>query len=90
MAAANEGEVPTQAWERLERALRRFEEVWQQGGRPALAEYLPAGGPERRAALAELAHIDLEWRLKAGEPARAEDYLGRYPELEQDGRRPWG
>jgi WD40 repeat protein len=72
------------AQDRVEAVLRRFEEAWRQGGRPALAEHLPAEGPERQAALVELAHTDLEWRLKAGEPARAADYLDRYPELAQD------
>jgi WD40 repeat protein len=39
---------------------------------------------ERRAALVHLVHIDLERRLKAGEAARVEDYLERYPELAHD------
>src|SRR5205807_2895889 len=34
--------------------------------------------------LIELVHIDLELRLKAGEAARAEEYLARYPELAGD------
>src|SRR2546423_1240686 len=32
----------------------------------------------------ELAHVELELRLKAGEAARAEEYLARYPELAAD------
>src|SRR5205823_1249418 len=31
--------------------------------------------------LAELVHLDLELRLKAGEPVRVETYLERFPEL---------
>src|SRR5262249_14397852 len=38
----------------------------------------------RKALLLELAHEELELRLRAGEPARTEDYLGRYPELRDD------
>src|SRR5262249_46384265 len=34
--------------------------------------------------LIELVHIDLELRLKAGEPAHVEEYLARYPELASD------
>src|SRR5262249_38696471 len=34
--------------------------------------------------LVELAHIDLEFRLKSGKPARAADYLERYPQLAVD------
>ena len=30
-------------------------------------------------------HVDLEFRLKAGESARVEEYLERYPALAQDG-----
>src|SRR5439155_21760144 len=38
------------------------------------------------ALLVELVHVDLEYRLKAGEPARVEEYLGRYPDLGRDRR----
>jgi WD40 repeat protein len=70
--------------ESLEQLLTRFEQAWQQGTRPALAEFLPAEGAERQAALLELACADLELRLKVGEPARAETYLRDYPELAAD------
>jgi tetratricopeptide (TPR) repeat protein len=67
--------------------LDRFEQAWQAGGTPDLADYLPpAGHPRRTALLAELACIDLERRRKAGQPARADDYLGRFPELANDRR----
>jgi serine/threonine protein kinase/WD40 repeat protein len=46
-------------------------------------DYLPAGDG-RKLVLVELVHIDLELRLKAGEAARAEEYLDRYPELAGD------
>jgi tRNA A-37 threonylcarbamoyl transferase component Bud32 len=72
------------AREALEPLLHRFEQAWRQGQRPALEQYLPAAGPQRRAALVELVRTDLEYRLEAGEPARAEDYLQRYPELAAD------
>jgi serine/threonine protein kinase len=64
--------------------VERFEAAWQRGEQPALADYLPADGPERRAALPKLVHIDLERRLKAGEALRVEAYLQRYPELAED------
>ncbi len=35
----------------------------------------------RAMVLVELVHTDLEYRLRAGEPARVEDYRARYPEL---------
>jgi serine/threonine-protein kinase len=52
-----------------------FETGWQQGNPPPLAEVLARAPEAVRPRLAlELALIDLEWRLKAGQPARAEDY----------------
>jgi WD40 repeat protein/serine/threonine protein kinase len=62
----------------------RFEAAWQRGQRPALADYLPAEGPERRPVLVELVHVDLERRLKAGDWVRVEAYLEYYPELADD------
>jgi tetratricopeptide (TPR) repeat protein len=66
----------------LETIVRGFEAAWLRGQRPDLDAAL-AGltGAERSAALVELVHAELELRLKAGEPARVEDYLHRYPEL---------
>jgi hypothetical protein len=62
--------------------LERFAEAWQRGQRPDLEDYLVAAGPtERRPLLLELIASDLEYRLKAGDPARVEAYLQRYPEL---------
>ncbi|MBA4063338.1 MAG: hypothetical protein C0501_06420 [Isosphaera sp.] len=62
--------------------IRRFEQGWAGGRPPALDDHL---GPDPTPALlVELAHIDLEFRLKAGTPARAADYLDRYPRLAAD------
>jgi WD40 repeat protein len=66
---------------RLEEIVERFERAWQGGRRPDLDEYLPEGGPLRQPVLVELIHADLECRLKAGEEARVEGYLRRFPEL---------
>jgi WD40 repeat protein/predicted Ser/Thr protein kinase len=63
--------------------LDAFERAWRCGVRPALAAYLPAGDG-CAALLAELIHTDLEYRLKAGEPARVETYLADYPQLQRD------
>ena len=68
----------------LEAAIKRFVAAWRQGARPALDDYLSAGGRLRHLLLVELVHTDLELRLKAGEAARAEEYLGRYSELAGD------
>lgn len=65
----------------LELLIRSFEIDWRRGHRPLIDDYLPAGDRDRRAVLVELVHADLELRLRAGEPARVEEYLARYPEL---------
>jgi serine/threonine-protein kinase len=75
----------TDAWGLLERLVERFEAAWQRGRRPDVEHYLrEVRAADRPALLVELAHVDLEYRLKAGDGARAEDYLGRYPELRDD------
>src|SRR5215469_2822676 len=71
-------------WLVLKDAVRRFEHAWRQAPRPRIDDYLPACDPLRSRVLIELVHIDLELRLKAGEAARVEDYLTRYPELNGD------
>src|SRR5262249_8938105 len=75
---------PAADWSALKDAVRRFENAWRQGPRPAIDDYLPAGDPPRSRVLIELVHIDLELRLKAGEAARVEEYLARYPPLARD------
>src|SRR4051812_26030489 len=72
------------AWNRLERILERFEDAWRRGEQPALEPFLAEAEPAERAILLfELVHEDLDYRLRAGQPARVEDYLRRFPELER-------
>jgi serine/threonine protein kinase len=69
-----------------EELLDRFEQAWRDTPPADLDAHLPAPGqPARWPALVALVHTDLEYRLKAGQPARVEDYLARYPELVGDG-----
>ncbi|HZT82500.1 MAG TPA: protein kinase, partial [Gemmataceae bacterium] len=69
---------------RLEEIIEGFELAWGSGRRPSIDEYLGSGGVPRRRLVVELAHTDLECRLKAGDPARAEEYITRYDELSSD------
>jgi hypothetical protein len=69
---------------RVEERVRAFEAAWQRGDRPRIAAYLPPGDPTEPALLVELVHAELEYRLKAGEPARVEEYLAHYPQLRAD------
>src|SRR6476469_1107621 len=64
--------------------IRQFERDWVAGRRPALDDYVAGRPPGSPDLLVELVHIDLEFRLKAGEPARAADYLSRYSQLAAD------
>ncbi len=71
-------------WGDLQQVVEGFEAAWDAGKRPDIDAHLPAPGPVRRAALVELVNVELEYRLKAGEAARVEEYLRRYPELSRD------
>jgi serine/threonine-protein kinase len=63
-------------WERAaEPLLDRFEAGWRQGRPEALADLLRTARDEVRPRLGvELAFLDLEYRLRAGQHARAADY----------------
>ncbi len=65
----------------LEEVIARFEAAWQEGRPPTLDDYLPDPAAPPLDLLIELVHADLECRLKAGEEARVETYLERYPAL---------
>src|SRR5947209_6315491 len=71
-------------WLALKDAVKRFEHAWRQAPRPGIDDFLPTSDSLRARVLIELVHIDLEKRLKAGEAARVEEYLARYPELASD------
>jgi serine/threonine protein kinase len=71
------------AWDELEDLIRRFEDAWQGRSRPEIVAYLPTGAGRTRL-LTELVQVDLEYRLRAGESARVEEYLARFPELAND------
>jgi serine/threonine protein kinase len=68
----------------VEEIVDRFESAWQRGPRPNIDDYLPKDQASRSAVLPELALVELELRLKAGEPASVEDYLRRYLTLGTD------
>jgi predicted ATPase/predicted Ser/Thr protein kinase len=71
-------------WSALRSAVKRFEKAWHEEPRSAIDDFLPVGDPMETRVLIELVHIDLELRLKAGEAARVEEYLARYPKLTED------
>jgi predicted ATPase len=67
-----------------EARIRQFERDWLAGRRPSIDEFLPGPGFNSTELLIELVQIELEFRIKAGLPARAGDYLARYPQLAAD------
>jgi tRNA A-37 threonylcarbamoyl transferase component Bud32 len=78
--------LPTEAWDRLEQVLARFEGAWCAGQRPLIEDHLIGAGDERLVLLEELAHAEVELRAHAGESVRVEEYLRRFPELAADPR----
>jgi tRNA A-37 threonylcarbamoyl transferase component Bud32 len=74
----------------LDTLVAEFEQLWLDGRRPALDDLVNGrNGPDRLSLLVELVHVELELRLKAGEDARVEEYLQRYPELAGHPDREW-
>jgi ribosomal protein S27E len=72
---------PSEAWTRVEEIVDAFEEALRQGKQPGVEDFFPAGGSLPDGLLEQLLHAELEYRLKAGQEARVEDYLQRYPAL---------
>jgi|SRR5579863_3982400 len=71
----------------LEGIVRRFEQVWFRGERPAIEKFVPqeVEAGLRRAILVELVHVDREMRRKTdGEALPADEYLARFPELTRE------
>jgi serine/threonine protein kinase/formylglycine-generating enzyme required for sulfatase activity len=81
----SQSETPSQSVSSgVKQRVDRFEDAWQAGQRPQIDDYLSLDSADRRSGLIELVHVDLERRLKSGEPVRVEQYLERYPELAAD------
>ena len=64
----------------IDQTCDRFEAAWKAGPRPHPEEYLgAAGGPVRSALLRQLLLLDWDYRRRAGEQPRADDYHPRFP-----------
>jgi hypothetical protein len=85
--ASSAGPSSRDSTDELERIVLRFEDAWRRGERPSIADYLPVeeqGDSGPRPTLIELVHVDLERRLKRGEPRRVEEYVSAWPMLAED------
>jgi tetratricopeptide (TPR) repeat protein len=70
-----------ETWLAREGLLRAFEAAIQRDPAAAIESFLHARGGVDLDTLIELIHLDLEIRLKRGQPVRVEDYLRRFPEV---------
>ena len=66
----------------IDQTVKRFEDAWRRGDCPAVDDYCKVAGDRRSAILQALVVIDLDFRLKVGQPQRTEDYLRQFPELQ--------
>ena len=69
------------AWSAHEAVIRRFEDAWRGNEHPDVGDFLVPESSHSVRLLVELVHIDLEFRLRAGEDARVEEYIARFSEL---------
>jgi serine/threonine-protein kinase len=67
----------------LDRCVEAFQQALNAGRRPPLEAFLPPAC-DATSVLLELVHVELEFRLKHGEPAGAAEYIARYPQLGND------
>ena len=79
----------TGSWSRFEELIEAFEHAWRAGPLPNIDDFLRGESSEQEALLVELIHVDLEFRIKAGEAARVESYFDRYPRLTMIAPRCW-
>ncbi len=65
---------------RIDQACDRFEAAWKAGPRPDVAAFLGgAAGPVRSELLRQLLLLDWDYRRRAGDDPRADDYRARFP-----------
>ena len=62
--------------------IESFEAALKRDEHPRIADYLPR--PDVRAALVELLHVEMEFKLKGGGEASVSEYLSSYPPLHDD------
>jgi eukaryotic-like serine/threonine-protein kinase len=68
-------------WERLERIVEDFEDQWQSGECPKVADFLKRHGTERQALLTELLHVDVEYRVRSNKDIPFDHWMSDFPDL---------
>ncbi|MBN2578130.1 MAG: protein kinase [Pirellulales bacterium] len=72
--------LPPELFQRIDPLCEAFETAWRAGKRPSLSEFLAGlDEPARSALLRELLLLEIEYRQKAGQQPRAEEYLNQLP-----------
>lgn len=74
-------QIPSRVSAEVDELCDRFEDALARGERPSLDELLSAAGENRNWLLPELAALDLDYRLRSGEPVAAADYFAHFPQL---------
>src|SRR4051794_37415936 len=63
--------------------MRRLQDEWRRGRRPSIVEWVKESAADTPLELAkDLSAVELQLRIKVGEPARVDHYLEQFPELE--------
>jgi serine/threonine-protein kinase len=76
-------QLPPTLLRHAEVVCRQFETAWKADGRPRIEDFLAGvAEPERRFLLRELVQVEVEYRLRAGEAPRPEEYRQRFPDLD--------
>lgn len=68
----------------VEKIVEQFEVAWQMAASPVIEDFVPETEHLRIVVIIELVHSDLDFRIKAGERVRIEEFLNRFPELHKD------
>jgi WD40 repeat protein len=77
---SDNGSLPLEVEEQVDKVCDRFEAAWKQGQRPRIEEYLDnLAEPGRSALLHHLVKLDIHYRRRRGEDPTAEDYRHRFP-----------
>src|SRR5438105_2274739 len=80
-ASRTAGIAADQTWRYREEILGRFEAAWRSGPRPRIEEFIPAPPGSNLHLLIEIIHLDVEYRLRAGETVATNEYAVRFPDL---------
>src|SRR5258707_1129815 len=68
------------SWPDVDDYVESYESARARDGRASIDDHQPPEGhPRKLAILCELIRVELEFRREGGEPARLEDYRGRFP-----------